>query len=126
MIDGPGTELPIEFLGAHGPELMDVAGPEMEDVVPGVSVSLLHDYDLCSKQLSLKGRPEPAGSRSDDQNSGALANFPPVVTLLTGLLVQFGPQSLRLPCLEVRLQLGVEEWQLVGFEPEDLTQVPAQ
>ena len=98
----------------------------MEDIIPGVSVSLLHDYDLGSKQLSLKGRPEPAGSRSDDQNSGALANFPPVVTLLTGLLVQFGPQSLRLPCLEVRLQLGVEEWQLVGFESEDLTQVPAQ
>ena len=55
MIDGAGTELPVKFLGAYGPQLVDVAGPEVEDVVPGVSVSLLHHHHLGSQQLGLQG-----------------------------------------------------------------------
>ena len=125
MVDGAGAELAVEFLGSDGSELVDVAGPEVEDVVPGVSVSLLHHHHLGAQQLSLQSGPEAAGSGSDDQNSSPLADFASVVTFLPGLLVQLRPECLGLPCLQVGLQLGVEERQLVGFKSEDLAKVPA-
>ena len=115
VVDGAGTELPVEFLCANGPELVDVAGPEVEDVVPGVSVSLLHHHHLGAQQLGLQSRPETAGPGSDDQNSGSLADFASVVAFLPGLLVQLRPERLGLPGLQVGFQLGVEERQLVGF-----------
>ena len=124
MVDGAGTELPVEFLSSDGPELVDVAGPEVEDVVPGVSVSLLHHHHLGSQQLGLQGGPEAAGPGSDDENSGSLADFASVVTFLSGFLVQLRPERLGLPGLQVRLQLWVEERQLVGFESENLAEVP--
>ena len=34
VIDGPGTELAIELLGPHGPQLVDVVGPEVQHIVP--------------------------------------------------------------------------------------------
>ena len=64
MIDGAGTELPVKFLGAHGPKLVDVAGPEVEDVVPGEGGSLLDDGDPGAEQLGLDGGAEADRTRA--------------------------------------------------------------
>ena len=102
---------------------MNVARPEMEDIVPGVSVSLLNNDHLGSQQLSLNGSSKATRSSSNDKDPRALTRLASVVALGAGLLVQLGPQRLGLPCLQMGLEFGIEEWQLVGLESEHLAQV---
>ena len=115
VVDGAGAELAVEFLGSDGSELVDVAGPEVEDVVPGVPVPLLDHHHLGPQELGLDGGPEAAGAGPDHEDPGPLTRLASVVTLVARLLVQLGPQRLRLPCLEVSFQFGIEEWKLVRF-----------
>lgn len=42
VVDGASTELPIELLGSQAPQVMDGERPEVQYVVPGESVPLLH------------------------------------------------------------------------------------
>lgn len=44
VVDGAGTELPIELLGSQAPQVMDSERPEVQHIVPGEGVPLLH-YD---------------------------------------------------------------------------------
>lgn len=42
VVDGAGTELPVELLGSEAPQVMDGERPEVQHVVPGEGVPLLH------------------------------------------------------------------------------------
>ena len=96
----------------------------MENVVPRVSVPLLYDHHLRPQQLGLYSCPETTGPRPNDHHPCALARLAPVVTLLGAPLVQLGPQRLRLPCLQLGLQLGVEVRQLVRLQPQNFAEIP--
>ena len=41
MVDGAGTEFPMELLGPEAPEVLDSVGPEVENIVAGEGIPLL-------------------------------------------------------------------------------------
>lgn len=55
MIDGTGTELPVELLGPEAPEVLDGEGPEVQHVVPGEGVSLLQQHHSGPQEGQLDG-----------------------------------------------------------------------
>lgn len=44
VVDGAGAELPVELLGSQAPQVMDGERPEMQHIVPGEGVPLLHHH----------------------------------------------------------------------------------
>lgn len=42
VVDGASTELPVELLGSQAPQVVDGERPEVQHVVPGEGVPLLH------------------------------------------------------------------------------------
>ena len=117
MIDGSGAEFSVELFCSKSAQLLDVAWPQVENVVPRVSVSLLHDDHLRPKQLGLYGSPQPARSSTDNHDPRPLARLPSVVALLSTPLVQLGPQGLSLPGLQLGFQLWVKVRKLIRFQP---------
>ena len=46
MVDGAGAELAVELLGGEAAQVVDVVGPQVQHVVPGEAVALLHHHHL--------------------------------------------------------------------------------
>lgn len=62
MIYGSCTKLSIKLLGSEATQVLDGERPEMEDVVPGESVSLFHEHHPRSQKTQLDSCTKPAWS----------------------------------------------------------------
>lgn len=67
MVDGASTEFPIELLGPQAPQVMDSEGPEVQDIVPGEGVPLLHHNHFGSQVGKFNGSAQATWSSSDDE-----------------------------------------------------------
>ena len=67
MVDGAGAELSEELLGSEGFQVVDEEGPEMEDVVARVAVTLLHYHSFASQQGDLNGSAQTTRPSTDDE-----------------------------------------------------------
>lgn len=65
VIDGSGTEFPMKFLGAETSQVCDGERPQVQDVVPGEGVPLLHHHHLGPEEAEFYGSAQPAGSGTD-------------------------------------------------------------
>ena len=46
VVDGARAELAVELLGRESAQVVDVVGPQVQHVVPGEAVALLHHHHL--------------------------------------------------------------------------------
>lgn len=63
VVDGAGTELPIEFLGTEASQVMDGKWPEVQHIVSGKGLPLFQQYHPEAKEAQLHRRPQATGPR---------------------------------------------------------------
>lgn len=59
MIQRAGAEFSVELLGAKAAEITDGEGPQVENIVPGESLSFLQHHHLSPQQGQFDGRSQP-------------------------------------------------------------------
>lgn len=67
VVDGASTELPIELLGSQAPQVMDGERPEVQYVVPGEGVPLLHHDHFGPQVGKFNGRAQTTWSSPNDE-----------------------------------------------------------
>ena len=65
MVDGTGAEFAVELFGSQSAEIVDVVGPQVEDVISTEPVPLFHHNHFGPQELGLYGRSEAAGAAAD-------------------------------------------------------------
>ena len=88
VVDGARAELAAELFGGEAAEVVDVVGPQVEDVVAREPVPLLHHDDPGAQELRLDGGAEAAGAGADDEDALAGADAAALVHLVAGTLVE--------------------------------------
>jgi hypothetical protein len=86
VIDGARAELSVELFRPEAAEVVNVEGPEVEDVVAGEAVAFLDDDDARAKQLGLDGRAEAAGAGADYYDALARAYSTTFINLQESVL----------------------------------------
>ena len=108
VINGPSAKLAVKLFSSQASEVVDVVGPQVEDVVAAEPVSFFNDDHLCAEELSLNGCPEAAWAGTDNQDALTCTSLAPVVDFVHGSLVILGPECLSFPGFELGLDLWVE------------------
>lgn len=67
VVDGAGTELPVELLGSQAPQVVDGVRPEVQHVVPGEGVPLLYHNHFGSQVGKFDGSAQAAGSSAHNE-----------------------------------------------------------
>lgn len=67
MVDGASTEFPVKLLGPQAPKVMDSERPEVQHIVPGEGIPLLHYNHLGSQVGEFNGSAQATWSSSDDE-----------------------------------------------------------
>lgn len=67
MVDGASTEFPVKLLGPQAPKVMDSERPEVQHIVPGEGVPLLHHNHLGSQVGEFNGSAQATWSSSDNE-----------------------------------------------------------
>lgn len=105
VVDWAGAELAVKLFGSKGLQVCDEERPQVEHIVAGEPISLLHEHHLCTQHLRLDGGTEAAGAGADDEHSGPKACLPSAVTFVRNSLLKLGPQALRSPRGQLTLQI---------------------
>jgi len=123
VIDGSGAKFSVKLFGSEAAEVVDVVGPQVEDVVPAEAVSLFEDDDLGAEKLSFDGSSKAAGTGADDEHALTGAGLAAVVDLVRRTFVKLCPQGLCFPRLELRFDLRVEVGEFRRLKPEYFAKV---
>lgn len=67
VVDGASTELPVELLGSQAPQVMDGERPEVQHIVPGEGVPLLHHDHLGPQIGKFNGSAQTTRSSPNDE-----------------------------------------------------------
>ena len=104
MVNGSGTKFSIKHFSTQILEIYNCVWPQMEDIIPRKSISLLHNCALETEQCAFNTEPQTHRTAAYDQHIQVLVGLIEALILLqlSALIIRL-PQTVRLPIIGLGL-----------------------